>query len=165
MGILLFVIALVGVIIVILDHGTRRGVQTHSTARGNTPEVSNAHTSKTGRTARTLPSRQYYEGIMTTTPSRLSRAELRALRGSLAGMTFPVEDGMLIGSGTECQVRIPGRDVSRWHARLRNAAGRWFIQDVGSYTGIEVNGARLKATALNSGDHVRTGSNDFEFRS
>jgi hypothetical protein len=93
-----------------------------------------------------------------------SRNQLIAVSGPLAGRTFPLIDGMLIGRSSACQLQLPDRMVSRQHARLRYSEGRWYIQDVGSHSGIEINGARIQASVLNNGDRIRIGSSDFEFR-
>jgi len=55
--------------------------------------------------------------------------------------------------------------VSRQHARLRFAKGRWFIQDVGSHGGTYVNNIRINAVELHHGDRIRIGTTEFEFHS
>jgi len=83
---------------------------------------------------------------------------------SKSGQTFPVADGYVIGRHSSCQIRLAGKTVSRRHARLRFAQGKWFIQDLDSKTGMLVNGRRINATALHSGDQIYIGSYEFTFR-
>ncbi len=85
------------------------------------------------------------------------------LSGSSASKSFPLVDGMTIGRGSTCQVRLSDSTVSRQHARLRLSGGHWYIQDIGSKTGILVNGNRVQAAGLNNGDRIRLGTVDLEF--
>jgi len=69
-----------------------------------------------------------------------------------------------IGRSSSCSLRLADLSVSRQHARLRFASGRWYIQDMNSSGGTYINGARVDAAPLNNGDHIRIGSTEFEFR-
>jgi len=89
---------------------------------------------------------------------------LVGIAGEVIGRSTPVSDGMVIGRGAACQLRLSERAVSRQHASLRYAQGQWFIQDLQSTTGTWVNGQRVTASALKNGDHIRIGSSEFEFR-
>ncbi len=71
---------------------------------------------------------------------------------------------LIIGRSTSCSLRLADHAVSRQHARLYYATGRWYIRDMNSAGGTYVNGARVSAAALNNGDRIRIGSNEFEFR-
>jgi Mg-chelatase subunit ChlD len=88
---------------------------------------------------------------------------LVGVSGSLANRTLPLTDGMLIGRGSTCAIRLAEASVSRTHARLRSAQGIWFIQDLNSAQGTFVNGQRIQATRLNNGDRIRIGSSEMEF--
>jgi hypothetical protein len=77
---------------------------------------------------------------------------------------FRVHDGFLIGRGSACDLRLQERVVSRRHATIRHAQGRWFIQDQGSTHGTYVNGQRVEAMALNPDDRITIGNTRFEFR-
>lgn len=88
---------------------------------------------------------------------------LAAMNGSFAGRSIPLRDGLVIGRGSTCALRLEDPSVSRRHAQIRYANGRWFIQDLKSQLGVFVNGARVNAVALNRGDRVRIGSIEFVF--
>lgn len=72
--------------------------------------------------------------------------------------------GILIGRGSDCNLRITDRAVSRHHARIRFAQGNWYLQDQGSSGGTYVNGSRVNATTLNEGDRIQIGQTEFIFR-
>ncbi len=91
-------------------------------------------------------------------------AQLRGLNGGITGQSFTLMDGLVIGRGANCNLHLNDPTVSRQHARLRYASGRWYLQDMNGSSGTYVNGARVNATALNNGDRIRIGSNEFEFR-
>jgi hypothetical protein len=99
----------------------------------------------------------------TDTARKTSTVQLTILNGPRAGQSFPLIDGMLIGRGSTCQLQLPDRIVSRQHARLRYSGSHWYIQDMDSQSGIEVNGARVKASVLNKGDRIRIGTTELEF--
>jgi pSer/pThr/pTyr-binding forkhead associated (FHA) protein len=72
--------------------------------------------------------------------------------------------GLVIGRSASCNLRLADRAVSRHHARIRYAQGRWYLQDLGSSGGIYVNDVRETAKSLDNGDRIRIGSSEFEFR-
>ena len=96
------------------------------------------------------------------TPVEMAR--LTGLSGDVAGKTYRVTDGLVIGRSSKNAIRLSDPGVSRHHARLRQAGNHWFIQDMESAIGIHVNGARVEATALKDGDRIRIGNDEFEFR-
>jgi DNA-binding winged helix-turn-helix (wHTH) protein len=73
---------------------------------------------------------------------------------------------VLIGRGPECAVRLPSRDVSRVHARVRVGDDRVLLDDRDSKNGTWVNGARItEPRALEEGDEVVVGDCRLLFRS
>jgi hypothetical protein len=94
-----------------------------------------------------------------------THAHLIVQRGQLAGHTYPLgSQGLTIGRMRGSDVRLESTSVSRRHAVIRYARGRWFLQDQGSALGTCVNGQRITATALNPGDRITIGDTEFEFR-
>jgi len=69
-----------------------------------------------------------------------------------------VRDELSIGRREGNTIRLTERNVSRQHARLLKKNGAVFIEDLGSYTGVRVNGARIEApTQVKDGDQVSIG--------
>jgi hypothetical protein len=96
--------------------------------------------------------------------SRAAGPRLEVRGGDLPFSVFPLKDNLYVGRGSECQLRLPGSQVSRLHARFRLGNGSWFIQDQGSTAGTFVNGQRVQATRLNPGDQIKIGNILFVFR-
>ncbi len=69
-----------------------------------------------------------------------------------------VRDEITIGRKEGNTIRLTERNVSRRHARLVKANGRFVIEDLHSYNGVRVNGSRIGAeTALDPGDQIQIG--------
>ena len=69
-----------------------------------------------------------------------------------------VRDELTIGRREGNTIRLTERNVSRQHARLFKKNGAVFVEDLGSYTGVRVNGVRIEAPApLKDGDQVSIG--------
>src|SRR5262245_242827 len=65
---------------------------------------------------------------------------------------------MTIGRLEGNTIRLTERNVSRRHARLVRQNGALFIEDLSSFTGVRVNGAKIASpTALREGDEVQIG--------
>lgn len=68
------------------------------------------------------------------------------------------------GEGVNCEVQNP--TVSRRHACLACAEGRWFVQDLGSTNGSWLNGAQLvpgQYAEVKNGDSLRFATEDYIF--
>jgi hypothetical protein len=99
-----------------------------------------------------------------TSGAKQGLASLVFTSGALAGRTTSIPtSGLVIGRGSACNLRLDDPVVSRQHARIRHATGAWFIQDLNSSGGTFVNGQRVQATRLNSGDQIQIGSSVFMF--
>ncbi|MFL5311477.1 MAG: FHA domain-containing protein [Myxococcales bacterium] len=55
-------------------------------------------------------------------------------------------DELIIGRAKESAVWLPDKDVSRRHARLLRRSGRFYLEDLNSFTGVRVNGERVRGT-------------------
>lgn len=63
-----------------------------------------------------------------------------------------------VGRGEECEVRLEGRDISRYHCEIASRGELQVVRDLGSSNGTFVNGRRLSAEHnLNDGDVVTAG--------
>lgn len=66
-------------------------------------------------------------------------------------------DELRIGRGTENEVVLADFSVSRRHAVIRKEGGSWFVQDLASTNGIQVNGVPSKRAMLKPGDRIKVG--------
>jgi predicted component of type VI protein secretion system len=64
---------------------------------------------------------------------------------------------MLLGRGTECDLLIPDRSVSRRHAQLFFRDGKWILVDLDSKNGTYINGVQVQRAELLPGDVVALG--------
>jgi hypothetical protein len=80
------------------------------------------------------------------------------------GQRYPVDKRVLvIGRAQDCDVQLPDPNVSRRHAELRQEETSYWIVDLGSTNGMEVNGQRLRQAKLEGGDRITLGSTDVVF--
>jgi len=91
--------------------------------------------------------------------SRPVLARLLMKNGPMAGRAYRFhQDVTTIGRTTGNDLVIPGLTVSRRHARLWFANGRWYLEDLQSANGTFVNNVRIyQAVALNDGDMISFG--------
>jgi DNA-binding winged helix-turn-helix (wHTH) protein len=82
---------------------------------------------------------------------------LIALTKALSGSRWPLEsDAFLIGRGSDCDLVVAERQVSRHHARIRRVDEGFLVEDLGSRNGTYVNGAIVEAPViLQDGDVVQ----------
>lgn len=93
----------------------------------------------------------------------LSAAD-RWLRGWPPVLTLPAgsQTRFTIGRETACDMTLADETVSRWHASLERAAGRWMLADLGSMNGTRLNGWRVRAPMpVRPGDMVSFGAVTF----
>jgi hypothetical protein len=91
---------------------------------------------------------------------------LTCLTGLDVGLTFALAEAKTdIGRGTDVDLRIRDRAVSRSHARILRAGSAFSVQDLGSPNGVFVNGHRVKRTArLRDGDVIELGQTILRFQ-
>jgi len=96
-------------------------------------------------------------------PPSQQAAARNALVLEVNGTRHPLQPpGLVIGRGTEADLRINDPGISRRHAEIRvEGAGpstRVQIVDLGSTNGIIVNGQRVRQAALQEGSRIEIGS-------
>ncbi len=64
---------------------------------------------------------------------------------------------LLLGRSQDCDVCLPGQQVSRKHAELTRARTGWVLRDRGSKNGIKLNGRRVDEAPLSPQDVIRVG--------
>jgi len=87
----------------------------------------------------------------------------RAAPAGAGALYFPPGPGLdaryTIGRDSGCDLLIEDLSVSRWHARLDRAAGRWILTDLNSTNGTRLNGWRVRDPVLvQAGDRLTFGS-------
>jgi hypothetical protein len=70
---------------------------------------------------------------------------------------------VVIGRSRDCDIQLADANVSRRHAELRQEGASYWIVDLGSTNGLEVNGKRVKRAKLHSGDTITLGSTELTF--
>lgn len=92
-------------------------------------------------------------------------ASLEVIKGSLSKPVIPIHStNFLIGRDRDADLQLLDEHVSREHARLRFAGGKWFIQDQNTENGTIVNGEAITAARIKSGDRITIMSFTFIFR-
>jgi FhaA, N-terminal domain/FHA domain len=71
---------------------------------------------------------------------------------------------VLIGRSRECDIQLNDANVSRRHAEIRQEGATFWVVDLDSTNGVEVNGRRLKRAKLEDGDRIVMGSTEMTFR-
>jgi pSer/pThr/pTyr-binding forkhead associated (FHA) protein len=80
------------------------------------------------------------------------------------GTPHPVtKQRVVIGRSKECDIQVRDANVSRQHAELRQEGTAYWIVDLESTNGTEVNGRREKQAKLESGDKITVGSTELLF--
>ena len=97
-------------------------------------------------------------------------AEEMGVDGSSAALSWDDERRvvdrrrLVIGRSRDCDIQLADPNASRRHAELRQEGSSYWIVDLDSTNGIEVNGRRLKRAKLEDGDRVTIGSTDMVFQ-
>jgi pSer/pThr/pTyr-binding forkhead associated (FHA) protein len=70
---------------------------------------------------------------------------------------------VVLGRSRECDIQVEDANVSRRHAELRQEGATYWIVDLDSTNGIEVNGRQVKRAKLESGDTFTVGATEVTF--
>jgi Protein of unknown function (DUF3662)/FHA domain len=70
---------------------------------------------------------------------------------------------VVLGRSREADVRVADVNVSRRHAELRQEGTGYWIVDLGSTNGLEVNGKRVDRARVRDGDRITLGSTEVVF--
>jgi hypothetical protein len=70
---------------------------------------------------------------------------------------------VVLGRSSECDIQIEDSNVSRRHAELRQEGTSFWIVDLDSTNGVEVNGRRVQRAKLDPGDTFTVGSTEVTF--
>jgi diguanylate cyclase (GGDEF)-like protein len=106
-----------------------------------------------------------------TVPDRLVSATRREAcvvhiypTGPGMGTRYPLSDTpMLLGRGSDCDIRINDHSVSRRHARIQPGADGYYAVDLQSTNGTFVNDVLASICKLKDGDYLRVGNCIYRF--
>jgi hypothetical protein len=70
---------------------------------------------------------------------------------------------IVLGRSRDCDIQLTDPNVSRRHAEVRQEGEGYWLVDLGSTNGVEVNGRRVQRSRLSNGDTFTLGSTDVEF--
>jgi hypothetical protein len=77
---------------------------------------------------------------------------------------YTLERGRLaIGRSRDCDIRLTDPNVSRRHAEVRQEGSSFYVVDLDSTNGTEVNGRRVRRARLEDGDMIVLGSTELAF--
>ena len=83
---------------------------------------------------------------------------------TVSGRTHEVTSpSVVLGRSREADVRVADVNASRRHAELRQEDSSYWIVDLGSTNGIEVNGKRVDRARLQDGDRITIGTTEVVF--
>jgi hypothetical protein len=104
------------------------------------------------------------EPTQAATPDELG-VEREVVTLSVDGQRYEVNKRRtLIGRSRECDIQIDDPGASRRHAEVRQEGTAYWIVDLDSTNGLEVNGMRTQRAKLDHGDKITIGSTDIAFR-
>jgi hypothetical protein len=83
---------------------------------------------------------------------------------TVSGRTHEITSPKIVlGRSREADVRVADVNVSRRHAELRQEGASYWIVDLGSTNGLEVNGKRVDRARLRDGDRITIGATEVVF--
>ncbi len=90
---------------------------------------------------------------------------LTALNGPLKGERWILDRPIVMGREAGCDLVIPDRQVSRYHARLTPGSSGVILEDLGSKNGTHYNGSKLTSqVVLQDGDTLQIAlAQEFQF--
>lgn len=93
-------------------------------------------------------------------------AFLQVIKGSSAGQLLALSgDRTILGRHPSCQIVLDNGSVSRQHAQITEVGGTFFIEDLHSRNGTQVNGTSIRGrTELNDDDEVQVCDYAFHFK-
>src|SRR6188508_1794635 len=83
---------------------------------------------------------------------------------TVAGRAHEVtKPSVVLGRSREADLRVADVNVSRRHAELRQEGATYWIVDLGSTNGLELNGKRTERARVRDGDRITMGSTEIVF--
>jgi hypothetical protein len=100
------------------------------------------------------------------TKRRGSPTHVIVTEGGNAGQRAELDQApILIGRGSDAQIRLDDDYVSTRHARIAASGDQWFVEDLGSTNGTYIGTVRItQPTTITLGTQVRVGKTIIELR-
>jgi hypothetical protein len=118
-------------------------------------------TSPPGATMVYRPKPPVEEDVPAPTPPPVTREVVAVtVNGARRELT---KQRTVIGRSKESDIRVPDPNVSRQHVEIVQEGTTYWIVDLDSTNGIELNGRRVKKAKLSDGDRVALGSSELVF--
>ena len=85
----------------------------------------------------------------------LPKFMLRGVSGSTFGKTYALIGTMTIGRQQDCDISLPGDEISRHHARIQVLPDGVMVEDMGSANGTFINDKRVHSGVIKPGEELR----------
>ncbi|UXI69500.1 FHA domain-containing protein [Tahibacter amnicola] len=85
----------------------------------------------------------------------LPKYMLRGVSGSTFGKTYALVGTMTVGRQQDCDISIPGDEISRHHAKLQVLPDGVMVEDMGSANGTFINDKRVHSGVIKPGEELR----------
>jgi pSer/pThr/pTyr-binding forkhead associated (FHA) protein len=85
----------------------------------------------------------------------LPKFVLRGVSGTTFGKTYPLFGTMTVGRHSDCDISVPGEEISRHHAKLSVMPDGVAVEDLGSANGTFIAGKRIHQGLLKPGEELR----------
>ena len=86
-------------------------------------------------------------------------AKLEILEGPDAGRKYQPDGGrLIIGRGSECDIRLSQTSISRQHAALDYIDGTWYVEDLGSQNGVQIGGVPVRKSEVQHQTRIQLGT-------
>ena len=83
---------------------------------------------------------------------------------TMNGRTHALEGAkVVLGRSKDSDIQVEDANVSRRHAELRREGATWWLVDLGSTNGTELNGKRVQRSKLDDGDTITLGATELVF--
>lgn len=90
-------------------------------------------------------------------------ARLVVESGPDEGREYPLDETAVIGRLKTVQVALSDMNASREHTRVLRKGAEWFLVDLGSRNGTQVNGKKVQRHKLADGDRIAVGKTVMRF--
>lgn len=95
----------------------------------------------------------------------MKKASLHIISGTPERRVTPLDIGTyVLGRGSQANVQIPSREISRKHAQVIVGEEHVMLQDCGSANGTLLNGKRITLEKLKNGDQITVANVTLEYR-